>query len=187
MTQEKTKAEQFLEIAEWLKRQDTEFTKNFKSMNSIIRIWKLLPENSKRSNILKYFAREKQTQYLKGVMMAFNAEFDFRYFTKANYRYIIRMSYREWQFRGNTHMEVRLSRYDAYKGETWGDVLIEIKDKTQAKTAAEKLIKNNTEKLAHDMEIVYSDRLKKLMEQSKPTDEPMQEVCEIPSLARYGL
>ena len=40
----KTKAEQLVEVAKWIKKQNNDFAKNFKTMRSIIKFYLQLPE-----------------------------------------------------------------------------------------------------------------------------------------------
>ncbi len=177
-----TAAEKFCEIASWLRRQNDEFTKNFKSMKSILRFWKSVPEDCKDRKIQPWLAKSKNKYVNDRLMLAVNAEFGFRYFEEAPKRYEVVVYYHEWRYRERTHMEVSLSRYDRYSVDRWGTVSVEIKDKTQARSAAEQLLRNNTETVKHDMDVTYSKELEKLMKKSVPTDEEFQEMFNIPGL-----
>ena len=181
---EKTASEKFCEIAAWLKRQDTEFTKNFKSMKSIIRTWKHIPEGSRRFKVKNWLAKNAKTYAASKLMLAVNSEFGFRYFDKAPYRYKVRLVYSSWRWRWNdtVNHEVKMLVYDNYEGVQHGAVGINLKDLGDVKRAAERLLKEDTKHLAHDMEVSYGDNLKELMKNDRPTDDELQEHCEIPGL-----
>lgn len=182
MSTEKTSAEKFCEIASWLKRQDTEFVSNFKSMKSIIRLWKSMPEGCKERKVQPWLAKNAATYEGQKLMLAINSEFGFRYFEDAPKRYTVTLRTNTWSFRGVQHLEVRLSRYDNYEKFQWGDALIEIKDEAHAKDAAERLLASHTKNIEHDMEVNYSLKLTRMMEHSKPCTEELREALEIAGL-----
>lgn len=179
---EKTASEKFCEIAAWLKRQDTEFTKNFKSMKSIIRTWKHIPEGSRRFKVKNWLAKNAKTYAANMLMMAVNSEFGFRYFGNAPYRYTVWLVYSEWSYRDKQHHEVKMIVRDNYEGNGLGAITITLKDLGDAKRAAERLLREDTKHFAHDMEVIYGAKLKELIKNDKPTDEVLEEACEISGL-----
>lgn len=84
MEKKETASEMLCKVANWLKKQDPEFTKNFKNVKSILAVWDKLPKDYDRS-------RGKITNYLnnnwnddtKRIAMFINSEFGFRYFEDA--------------------------------------------------------------------------------------------------------
>jgi len=53
--EEKTKAEQLIDVAAWVKKQSPSFMKNFKSMNAIIKFYMRLPSDyDRRKSITQY-------------------------------------------------------------------------------------------------------------------------------------
>ncbi len=173
-----TKAQQLIEIASWVKRQPTEFTKNFKSMNSIIRVYKALPADYDRTkSLLAYIKKNATRMQIRDLMRIFNAEFKFRYFTDAPYRYAFQFGLSRWSRPGgNEHIEVRCdvtdycNIFDNYARCTHGGATITIKDLSEAKAAVDRLLEDRKKSLGDDFEATYGEKLKAAMKQAKPTD-----------------
>lgn len=172
----KTSAEKFCEIASWLKRQPTKFTKNFKSMKSIMRVYKALPADYDRSLSLPNYIKKNAKQTTR-LMRILNAEFGFRYFPDAPYRYALQFGLSRWSRPGgNEHIEVRCdvtdycNIYDNYARYTHGGATITIKDLSEAKAAADRLLEDRKKTLGDDFEATYGEKLKAAMKQAKPTD-----------------
>lgn len=182
MSTTKTSAEKFCEIASWLKRQNKEFTKNFKSMKSIMRVYKVLPADyDKTKSLLAYIKRNASSSNTARLTRILNAEFGFRYFPNAPYRYIFQFGLSRWSRPGGIeHIEVRCditdycNIFDDYKTSDHGGVTITIKDLSEAKAAADRLLEDRKKSLGNDFEVTYGEKLKAAMKQAKPTDNELQ-------------
>lgn len=184
---ETTKAQQFIEIAKWVKSQNPLFTRHFKSMNSIIRVYKVLPvDYDKTKSVKEYIRKNKGRQGADKLALIINAEFGFRYFEDATKRYILSFGLRRYTYRsGKEQIEVYCDRYDRcnvrddYKPMEYGRMTVSIKTLGDAKRAAEHLLTSATERLADDYEVTYGDKLKAAMKESAPTDEVLTEGIEV--------
>lgn len=61
--EEKTKAQQLVEIANWVKTQNPEFTKHFKTMKAILKVYKELPADF--AKVLEFGNLKTQTKKWK--------------------------------------------------------------------------------------------------------------------------
>ncbi len=189
MNTEKTAAEKFGEIAVWLKKQNKEFTKNFKSMNSIIRVYKVLPADyDKNKSLLAHIKKNGTTWSNNRLKLILNSEFGIRYFADAPHRYTFRFTLRRWGRVGYEHTEVRcvvtdhcsLWRNNLYESQEFGAATIEIKDLGDARRAADRLLAGAIQSHGNDYESGYGDILRKAMKNSNPTAEKLTEQYEIP-------
>ena len=190
MNKELTKAEQLYEIAVWVKRQNTEFTKNFKSMRSIIKFYLQLPEDyDRKKSVVEYIHKGlRSDSYMEKrkaekLSLIINTLFGFRFFKKAPKKWVLCFGLSRWQARPQApeHIEVyceptdRCNIYDDFKQQTQAAHSITIKSLDDAKRAADQLLTSMTEKLCDDYEVEYGSKLNEAMKHSKPTNEQLTE------------
>ncbi len=191
--EEKTKVQQLVEIANWAKHQNPEFTKHFPSMRSIIRVYRELPADyDKKKSVAAYIGRNLKSpnygtkQRAERLALIFNALFGFRYFTNAPRKYRLVLGLAEWKRRnGDTYTEVRCvthdrcNLYDNFKPMTFGACSIEIKNLGDAKRAAEQLIASEKKSRGEDLEVEYTSRLKEAMKNDTPSEDELTEGIEV--------
>ena len=119
-----TKADQLIEVAKWLKKQNREFTKNFPSMRSIIRFYLQLPDCYDKSKSITVFVKKNlnsdckkwdsdmANQEAQKISLIANTLFGFRYFEKAPYKWALRIGLYSHFRNGKEITEVALSRTD---------------------------------------------------------------------------
>lgn len=189
--EEKTKAQQLVEIASWVKSQNPEFTKHFKTMKAILKVYKELPADyDKKKSVVAYInrglkAKDSAKQRAERLALIFNALFGFRYFTDAPFRYLLRLSLIErTNYRKEKVMEVRLERYDRcnplddFRASEYGAVTTTIKSIGDAKRAVDRLLDDRAAK-SNDYEVKYGSRLQVAMTLNNPTDEVLTEAIEV--------
>lgn len=193
-----TKAEQLVEVAKWIKSQNKDFSKNFKTMRSIIKFYLKLPEcYDKKKSVVAFINKnlndnsKKWESYrahceAEQLSVLANTLFEFRYFDKAPYKWTTKLWLRHYKYRnGKDCIEVvctskdRCSIYDNFLPRTMGDCCITIKTIGDAKRAADKLLADELRLKGKDMEIVYGDKLKEAIKQSNPTDEELAECIDL--------
>lgn len=178
--EELTKAQQFVEIAKWVKLQNPEFMKNFKSMNSIIEVYKRLPTLYKKENSLPAYLKREKTWEANHLKLILNSLFGFRYFADAPHRYTFKFGLSIYERPGKKTIEVRctpidncsLFRTSLFERQEYGAHTIRIKDLSDAKRAADELLKDVV-KYGDDYETIYGDHLREAMKKSKPSDEKL--------------
>ena len=183
---EKTKAQQLVEIASWVKAQNPEFTKHFKAMKAILKVYKELPADyDKKKSVVAYINKGMKSedvalkQRAEHLGLVFNALFGFRYFTDAPFRYLLHLGLKRWTDRkGEVFMEVRLERYDRcnplddFHSSHYGSITTRIKSLGDAKRAVESLLEDVTTR-SDDYEVEYGVNLLEAMKQDVPTDESL--------------
>lgn len=188
-----TKAQQLVEIANWVKHQNPEFTKHFKSMKSILRVYRELPTDyDKKKSIAAYITKGmKSTNYSvrqksERIALIFNTLFCIRYFKDAPHRFVLRLSLHRWKHRdGKETLEVRCNTYDrcniydGFKPYEHAASLITIKNIGDAKRAAEQLVSSEANSCGEDYEIQYSQNIKEAMKEDKPSNEILTEGIEV--------
>lgn len=192
-----TKADQLIEVAKWVKRQNAEFTKNFQSMRSIIRFYLQLPECYDKSKSVVAFINknlnsdcgkwDNYTAHIEAERLSVlaNTLFEFRYFEKAPYKWKLDFGLRRWTFNGKEYIEVvcspldRCNIYDNFKPQRQSNCSITIKTLGDAKRAADQLLASQLKRKGNDYEVTYDNRLTEAMKQSNPTDEELQEGIEV--------
>ena len=180
---ETTKAQKFIEIAQLVKAQNPLFMQHFKSMNSIIRVYKVLPADyDRKKSIKEYIRQNKGKQVAEKLMLVFNTEFGFRYFENAPYKWLLRFGLSHTTYRsGKEVIEVMCTPYDRcdsrndYNGNSWGTSSITIKTLGDARRAVERLTESVTKNRGNDYEVYYGDKLKEAMKQDDPSNEDLQE------------
>lgn len=182
-----TKAEQFVEIAKWVKTQNPEFTKHFKTMRSIIKFYLQLPESYDRQKSVVAFINKglKSSSYMEKdqaerLALIINTLFDFRYIKGAPYKWHLFFGFRSWTNRsGEEHLEVfctttdRCSIYNEFNQQDMGTCSITIKSRGDAKRAADRLLAEAIERRSNDYKTEYGLRLLELMKQVMPTEEEL--------------
>ena len=189
--EEKTKAQQLVEIASWVKTQNPEFTKRFKTMKAILKVYKELPADyDKKKSIVAYINRglkseDSAKQRAERLALIFNALFGFRYFTDAPFRYQFHFGLILWTDRkGEEHMEVRLERIDRcnplnnFCSSDYGTITVRIKSLGDAKRAVERLLNEEAEKTS-DYKVEYNENLLEAMKEDNPTDDVLTEAIEV--------
>lgn len=192
-----TKAEQLVEVAKWVKKQNPEFTKNFPSMRSIIRFYLELPKSyDKKKSIITYINKNltkthrKFADYIdyknaERLSLIANSLFGFRYFEKAPYKWCFELGLRRWTFKGTEHIEVvcspydRCNLYDNFKPLRHSTRSTPIKTLRDAKRAAEHLLTSETKNKGIDYEVIYSNNLKEAMKQNNPTNEELHVMIDV--------
>lgn len=194
----RTKAEQLVEVAKWIKKQDFVFAKNFKTMRSIIKFYLQLPECYDKTKSVVAFInknlskdKKKWDNYIahceaEQLSVLANTLFECRYFENAPYKWTIRLWLRHYKYRnGDGCLEVvctskdRCSIYNDYKPSTMNDCCITIKTIGDAKRAADKLLAGELKRGGKDFEVVYGDKLKEAIKQSDPTNEKLTESIDV--------
>lgn len=194
----KTKAEQLVEVAKWIKKQNNDFAKNFKTMRSIIKFYLRLPECYDKTKsvvafINKNLSKDKKkwdsyTAHCEAERLSLlaNTLFEFRYFENAPYKWTTKLWLRHYKYRnGNEQLDVvctsqdRCSIYNDFKPQAMGDCYITIKTIGDAKRAADKLLADELRLKGKDLEVVYDDKLKEAIKQSNPTDEKLTESIDV--------
>lgn len=186
----KTKAEQLIEVAKWIKSQNKDFSKNFQTMRSIIKFYLKLPEcYDKKKSIVAFINKnlndnpKKWDSYTahseaERLSVLANTLFEFRYFDKAPYKWTIKLWLRHRQYNKKEWLEVVCSTrdkcniYDNFKPSDWGECYITINTLGDAKRAADKLLADEL-KRSNDLEVVYDDKLKEAFKQNNPTEEEL--------------
>lgn len=194
MNKEISKAEQLYEIALWVKRQNTEFTKNFKSMGSIIKFYLQLQEDyDRKKSIVAYIHKGlrsdsyREKYKAEKLSLIINTLFGYRYFKNAPKKWVLCFGLRRWQTRPQApeHIEVycmptdRCNIYDEFKQQTQSTHSITIKSLYDAKRAADQLLASMTENRGDDYEVVYGSNIKEAMKHSKPTNEQLNEGIDV--------
>lgn len=192
-----TKADQLIEVAKWVKRQNPDFTKNFKSMRSIIRFYLQLPECYDKSKSLVAFINKhlesdcrKWDSYTaneaaKRLSVLANTLFEFRYFEKAPFKWKLDFGLRRYTYKSGEQYEVycspfdRCNIYDDFKPQRQSTCSITIKSLGDAKRAADQLLASELKRKGNDYEVTYDNRLTEAMKQSEPTDEELREGIEV--------
>ncbi len=180
--EELTKAQQLIEMAAFIKRQSNEFTKNFKTMRSIIKFYLRLPADyDRKKSITEYIRKnlksESYTARLNAEKLALivNTLFGFRYFKGAPAKYFVRLTLSSGKRNGADYYEVRshvLDRccaFDDFKPYDQPVSSIRVNAIGDVKAAADRLLKSETEKASGDFEVEYGSHLKEAMKKSKPT------------------
>ena len=184
---EMTKAEQLVEIAKWVKNQNPEFTKHFKTMRSIIKFYLQLPDDYDRQKSVVAFINRgmKSSSYMEKqkaerLALIINTIFGFRYIKGAPYKWHLFFGFRSWTERsGKEHLEVyctatdRCSTYNEFHLQDMGTCSITIKSRGDAKRAADRLLAEEIERRSNDYETEYGLRLLELMKQVMPTEEEL--------------
>lgn len=189
---EKTKADQLVEVANWVKRQNPEFTKNFQSMRSIIKFYLELPNcYDKKKSVVAFINKNLSKdskkwdswvahQAAERLSLIANTLFEFRYFEKAPYKWVLEFYIRRYPSRIREQIEVacttcdRCNIYSDFKQIRNGTCSITIKTLGDAKRAVERLMESETRKKGNDYEINYSNSLMEAMKQSETTKEELQ-------------
>ena len=194
MNTEKTAAELLCEIAAWVKKQNPEFTKNFKYMRSIIHFYKELPEDYDRKKSITEYIRKNMKGHPFSVAdrlsLITNSLFGFRYFKKAPYKWKFRFGLNRYSIRDKEYIEVRGVQYDRcccyigdnlFKPVDHSGYSISINSLGDAKRAADQLLASfiRSTKPGDDYEVEYTDNLKKAMKKSKPTDDVLTEGIDV--------
>ena len=194
----KTKAEQLVEVAKWIKKQNNDFAKNFKTMRSIIKFYLQLPECYDKTKSVVAFInknlnkdKKKWDSYIahckaEQLSVLANTLFECRYFENAPYKWTTKLWLRHYKYRnGNDCLDVvctsqdRCSIYNDFKPQTMGDCYITIKTLGDAKRAADKLLADELRLKGKDLEVIYDDKLKEAIKQSSPTDEKLTESIDV--------
>ena len=194
----KTKAEQLVEVAKWIKKQNNDFAKNFKTMRSIIKFYLRLPECYDKTKsvvafINKNLSKDKKkwdsyTAHCEAERLSVlaNTLFEFRYFENAPYKWTTRLWLRHYKRRnGDDCFDVvcssqdRCSIYNNFNPQTIGDCYITIKTLGDAKRAADKLLADELRLKEYDLEVICDDKLKEAIKQSDPTDEKLAESIDV--------
>jgi len=184
---EKTKAQQLVEVASWVKAQNPEFTKNFKSMKAIIKFYLQLPDDYDRKKSVCEYIRKglKASGYLdrrkaERLALIVNTFFGLRYMEGAPKKYVFHFGLSTWtDRRGLQRMEVRCERtdrcclYDDFKEGTAGAITVSIKSLGDAKRAVDNILEDMVEREGNDYEIQYGAKLLEAMKQDAPTDESL--------------
>jgi hypothetical protein len=190
---EKTKAQQLIEVASWVKVQNPEFTKHFKSMRAIIKFYLQLPESYDRKKSVVAYIKSglKSSDFItsckaRRLSLIINAFFGFRYIKEAPYKWKLYFGFRKWTDRnGKEHMEVyctcedMCNIYDDFKEQVYGNMTIAIKSLGDAKRAADKLLADQISRVGDDYETIYGLRLQEVMKEENPTEEVLTEACEV--------
>ena len=192
----RTKAEQLIEVAKWIKSQNKDFSKNFQTMRSIINFYLKLPEcYDKKKSIVAFINKnlndnpKKWDSYTahreaERLSVLANTLFEFRYFDKAPYKWTIKLWLRHRRYKTKEWLEVvcsahdKCSIYDNFKPSEWGECYITIKTLGDAKRAADKLLAGEL-KRGNDLEVVYDDKLKEAFKQNNPTEEELTESIDV--------
>lgn len=187
--EEKTKAQQLIEVANWVKNQNPEFTKHFKTMRSIIKFYLQLPDGyDKQKSVVAFINKGlKSKDYLvrgkaERLSLIINTLFGFRYFTGAPAKWSYYFSFRSWKNprNGEEYMEVRCTPtdrcnvYDDFKECTFGTHTVSIKTLGDAKRAADKILEDMVKHRGDDYNVVYSEKLKEAMKSTKPSNEELE-------------
>lgn len=187
---EKTKAQQLVEIANWVKSQNPSFTQHFKSMRSIIKFYLELPDGyDRKKSVVAYINKGLKSQSYsekrQSVRLALiiNTLFGVRYFTDAPYKYILRFGLSRLS---NDYTEVKMVATDRcsgfhfeFKEQQFGAHCIRIKSLGDARRAADELLAGWIERSGNDYETEYGSKLLEAMKQSNPTDEKLTEGIEV--------
>ena len=176
-----TKAQKLVEIAKWVKSQNPEFMKNFKSINSIIEVYTRLPALYKKENSLPAYLKREKTWEANHFKLILNSLFGFRYFADAPHRYTFKFGLSIYGRPGKEITEVRctpidncsLFRTSLFERQVHGAHCITIKDLSDAKRAADRLLEDVVKSLGDDYETIYGDHLREAMKKSKPSDEEL--------------
>ena len=191
--EELTKAQKLVEIAKWVKSQNPEFMKNFKSMNSIIEVYKRLPSSyDNQKSVVAYIKKNlnkdcsKWDCYLthrsaEHLSLIINSLFGFRYFADAPHRYTFKFGLSIYGRPGKEITEVKctpidncsLFRTSLFERQEYGAHCITIKDLSDAKRAADELLKDVVKSLGDDYETIYGDHLREAMKKNKPSNEKL--------------
>lgn len=192
---ELTKAQQLIEVAKWVKVQNPEFTKHFKTMRSIIKFYLQLPDGyDKQKSVVAFINKGlKSKDYLvrgkaERLSLIINTLFGFRYFSNAPAKWSFYFALRRWNNprNGEEYMEVRCTPtdrcnvYDDFKECTFGACTVSIKTLGDAKRAADKILEDMVKCHGDDYEVVYGEKLKEVMKNNKPSTEELEigiEVC----------
>ena len=189
--EELTRAQQLVEIAKWVKAQNPEFTKHFKTMRAILKVYKELPADyDKKKSVVAYINKGMKSkdvalkQRVEHLGLVFNALFGFRYFTDAPFRYQLYLGLKRWIDRkGEENMEVRLERYDRcnplddFRPSNYGAVTT-FKSLGDAKRAVERLL-DNVKAKSSDYEVEYGSKLLEAMKEDNPTGDELKEAIEV--------
>lgn len=190
--EEKTKAQQLVEVASWVKAQNPEFTKHFKTMRAILKVYKELPADyDKKKSVVAYINKGMKSkdvalkQRAERLGRIFNALFGFRYFTDAPFRYMLRFGLRRWTDRkGEEYIEVRLERIDRcnplddFRSSDYGAITVRIKSLGDAKRAVERLLNEEAAKTS-DYKVEYGEKLLEAMKKDNPTKDELTEAIEV--------
>lgn len=185
----KTKAEQLIEVAKWLKCQDTEFTKNFHSMRAIIRFYNELPAAyDKKKSVVDFINnnlmanRNGLKQTAEHLSLVTNTLFDFRYFQNAPHKWSLMLYLCKMKKRNDEEqLYVACVPYDRccefvdFKQKEMPSCSITIKTINDAKRAAERLIEDMKWRKGKviDYDVTCDKRLEEAMKQSNPSDEKL--------------
>lgn len=178
-----TQAQAFCEAADWLGRQEYEFTKHFKSGNSILRVWDALPKEYNPKNKFTRFVKTGKEWYKTELANLINFEFGFRYFENAELRYYVTFGIRKWG-RNADHLEVYRIIHDRYNKKKVCDneCMISIESEKDALGAYEKLYNEAKEDCGDEMQVYVREELKKVMKKCKPSNKEYEVMYAIPGL-----
>lgn len=172
MEKELTPAEKFIQAAEWLKKQDAEFTKHFKGSRSIMEVWNKLPGdyNKSRKKLTNFIKENGKRWDVRQLAMFINVKFGFRYFDNVPKEYSLRFGLNEYRS-GKYYVKMNYTN-------NWTDISgscsIDIKDVGNAKEAYQKLLENHVGRYGADYEIAsIGSRLKDAMKKQPSVKEEM--------------
>ena len=166
-----TQAELFCKIADWLRRQESDFTKHFKGSHSIISVWNKLPKDYDKANekVTDYISKNKGVHVAQELAMFINSEFGMRYFDDVPKQYSLHFGLNRYHSGG---YEVHLSAYNNWAKFNEGSG-ITIKDLGNARSAYEKLLEEHKKYRGTDYDIVIGERLQEAFKQSPESKEEL--------------
>jgi hypothetical protein len=159
---ETTQAERFIKVAEWLKSQEQEFSKNFKGSRSIIEIYNKLPkEYDKTLSLTDYVnSRHKANYVVQQLAMAVNSAFGFRYFKFTPKNWTLAFGIRTYR---DGSREVYMQEHNNWDGGQ-SCMSIGISDLGNAREAYKKLLEDHIKYRGDDYDEVIGDKLKAAFE-----------------------